>query len=162
MTSNEVTPHGRTADDHRWQTLIEFDLPREPGGDRLAVERVAEAVQRLNWPAAPLGRLKVALAKATRDAMERNHFHGSGAPLIIRVLIPESGGETTQEADPASNEPGQAQSSETAAQHISRPPSRGWGFFLIEKALPDSGRAGRNLIELFLYLEGEEHGRQRR
>jgi hypothetical protein len=162
MTSNEVTPHRRTAHDHRWQTLIEFTLPREPGGERLAVERVAEAVQRLNWPAAPLGRLKVALAKATGDAMERGHFHGSGGLPIVRVLIPESGGETTQEANRASDEPGQAQLSETAAQPVGRPPSRGWGFFLVEKALPDSGRAGRNLIELFLYPEGEEHGRQRR
>jgi hypothetical protein len=162
MTSNEITSHGGAAHQHTWQTLIEFTLPREPGGERLAVERVAEAVQRLNWPAAPLGRLKVALAKATRDAMERNHFRGSGGLLIIRVLIPESGGETTHEADPANDEPSQAQLSETAAQQIGRPPSRGWGFFLVEKALPDSGHAGRHLIELFLYPEGDEHGRQRR
>jgi hypothetical protein len=161
MTLNEVTPHGGAAHQHTWRTLIEFTLPREPGGERLAVERVAEAVQRLNWPAAPLGRLKVALAKATRDAMERGHFHGSVGLLIVRVLIPESGGETAQEADPASDEPGQAQLSERAAQQIGRPPSRGWGFFLIEKARPDSGRAGRHLIELFLYPEGERPGGQR-
>jgi hypothetical protein len=161
MTSNEVTPHRRTDHQHSWQILIEFTLSREPGGERLAVERVAEAVQRLNWPAAPLGRLKLALAKATRDAMERGHFHGSGALLIIRVLIPEGGGETTQEADRASDEPSQAQLSETATQPVGRPPSCGWGFFLIEKALPDSGQAGRHLIELFLYPEGERSGRQR-
>lgn len=154
MTSNEVTPHGGTAHQHTWQTLIEFDLSTEPGGERLAADRVAEAVQRLNWSAAPLGRLKLALVQATRNAMERSHLNGSRAPLVIRVLIPEND-PATREADRANNEPTHLQASERDAQQAGRPPSRGWGFFLIEKAVPDSGGAGWHLLELFLYPGGK-------
>jgi hypothetical protein len=142
MTSNEVTPHRRTAQDHTWQTLIEFTMSREPGGERLAVERVAEAVQRLNWPAARLEQLKLALAQTAQKAVEGKPRYDSEGALVIRVLIPEND-PATREADPANDELTQPQASEGDAQQAGRPPSRGWAFFLIEKALPASGRAGR-------------------
>jgi hypothetical protein len=161
MTSYEITPHRRAAHDHTWQTLVEFDLSAEPGVEHLAVERVAEAVQRLNWPAAHLEQLKLALAQAAQKAVESNRRYDSGGTPFIRVLIPEND-PVTQEADPANAEPNQPQASEGDAQQAGRPPSRGWSFFLIEKSLSDSGGAGRHLLELFLYPEGEGPGRQRR
>jgi hypothetical protein len=118
------------------------------------VERVAEAVQRLNWPTARLEQLKLALAQTAQKAVEGKCRYDTEAPLVIRVLIPENYA-ATQEADPAHDESTQLQTSERDAQQARRPPSRGWGFFLIEKALPDSGRAGRHLMELFLYPEGD-------
>ena len=96
MTSNEFTPHRGTAHDHTWQTLIEFTLPRERGDERLAVDRVAEAVQRPNWPAARLEQLKLALAQATRKNMEHSRQYGLEVPMVIRVLIPKD--------DPATRE----------------------------------------------------------
>ena len=162
MTSNEVTPHGtphrRTAHEYTWQTLIEFDLSMKPGSERLAVDRVAQAVQRLNWPAAHLEQLKLALAQATRNNAERSHLHGLEARLVIRVLIPEDG-LATWEPDRTNDAPTQLQAAEREAKQVGRPPSRGWGFFLIEKMAPDASGARRHLIELFLYPEGEGRGK---
>jgi len=154
MTSNEVTPHGQTNQQHTWQTLVEFDLSPEPEGERLAVERVAEAMHRLNWPPAHLEQLKLALAQAARKAMESIHCHASGAPLTIRVLIPANK-PVPREADPANGEPTQSQVSGREAQHAGQPLSRGWSFFMIEKALPDASGAGQHVLELFLYPGGK-------
>ncbi len=154
MTSNEFTPHRRTTYQHSWQTLIEFDLPREPDSDRLAVDRVAEALQRLDWSDAPLRQLKLAVSKATRGALERSHLEGSGVPLVIRVLIPEDD-PATRGADEAGREPTEKQVAGRQVQQVGRPPSRGWGFFLIERPAPDSGGDRWNLLELFLYPGGK-------
>ena len=154
MTSNGVRPHRQPAHEHTWQTLIEFDLSREAGSERPAVDRVAEAVQKLNWSAAHLEQLKLALAQAARKAMECDCGHDSEAPLGIRVLIPEND-PAPGVANPADEEPTQLQTAEGETQQTGQPPSRGWSFFLIEKSLPDSGGTGRHLLELFLYPGGK-------
>jgi hypothetical protein len=154
MTSNAVAPRRQIAHQHTWQTLIEFDLSTEPGSERLAVDRVVEAVQRLNWSAMHLEQLKLALAQAARKAMEYSCHYDSEAPLVIRVLIPEDD-PATGEADQASREPIQLQTSEREPQPVGRPPPRGWSFFLVEKVVPDPGGAGWHLLELFLYPGGK-------
>jgi hypothetical protein len=153
MTPNEVTPRRQIAHQHTWQTLIEFDLSTEPGSERLAVGRVIEAVQRLNWSAMHLEQLKLALAQAARRAMECSCRYDAEAPLVIRVLIPEDD-PATGEADQASGEPTEHQVAERGAQQVGRPPSRGWSFFLVEKAVPGPAGAGWHLLELFLYPGG--------
>jgi hypothetical protein len=154
MTSNAVTPPRQTAHQHIWQTLIEFNLSTEPGNERLAVVRVVEAVQRLNWSAAHLEQLKLALAQAARKAMERSCHYDPEAPLVIRVLIPEDD-PATGEADQASGKPTEHQVAERGGQPVGRPPPRGWSFFFIEKALPGSGGAGWHHLDLFLYPGGK-------
>jgi len=154
MASNEATPCRWTAYQHTWQTLIEFELSGEPGNERLAVDRVAQAMQRLNWPAAHLEQLKAALAEAARKAMDSNRRYDSDRVLFLRVLVPEND-PAPQEADPANDEPTEHQVGDAQAQQGGRPPSRGWSFFLIERAAPSSDRAGRHLLELFLYPGGK-------
>jgi anti-sigma regulatory factor (Ser/Thr protein kinase) len=118
------------------------------------VDRVVEAVQRLSWSAMHLEQLKLALAQAARKAMEYSYRYDSEAPLVIRVLIPEDD-PAPREVDPANAEPPQFQASEREPQPVGQPPSRGWGFFFIERALPDPGGAGWHLLELFLYPGGK-------
>jgi hypothetical protein len=160
MTSNDVTPPKQRSHDPTWQTLIELTLSGEPGSERLAAGRVAEAVQRLNWSETHLKQLKLALARATRNALERSRLDGSEASLIVRVLVPESS-ETTEEGGQAGNEPDQGGVSARVARQVRRPSSRGWGFFLVQKQEDDpQASAGKSyhLIELFLYQE-REHAR---
>ncbi len=150
MASNDVTPPKRIAQEHTWQTLIEFTLSGEPDSERLAADRVAAAAQKLNWPAALQERLRLALDKSARNALERSRLDGSETPLIIRVLVPEGSG-AAQTGGQAGNEPGQGRLS-----------SRGWGFFLVQKQADDPQvSAGRphHLIELFLYQE-RQHARK--
>lgn len=150
MTSNGMTSPRQTANHHPWQTLIEFDLSTEPGSEHVAADRVAGAMQKLNWPAAHLEQLKLALAQAVRKATESNRRYDSEAPLVIRVLIPKNY-PATGETDPATAEPTQHQAFAGKAQQVGQPPSLGWSFFLIEKALPVPGGVGQHLLEVFLY-----------
>jgi hypothetical protein len=154
MTSNEAMLHKKTDHQHTWQTLVEFDLSAEPGSERLAVERVAQAMHRLNWPTAPLKQLKLALAQAARKAAECSCRYDSERALAIRVLIPKND-PTTRKTDQARGESIPPQAPEAEAQQATQSPSRGWGFFMIEKAVPSPDRRDvRYLIELYLYPEG--------
>ncbi len=150
MTSNVAAPREQAPHEHTWQMLIEFTLSREPGSERLAVDRVAAAVQRLNWSAVQLEQLRLAFAQAARRAAECScHYDLEGA-LVIRVLIPEND-PASRDAYRGNDQPTQLQAPKREAQQVGRPPVRGWGFFLIEKAAPDSGGVGRHLLEAFLY-----------
>jgi anti-sigma regulatory factor (Ser/Thr protein kinase) len=154
MTSNHVTPCTQAPREHTWQTLIEFTLPREPGNERLAVDRVSQAVQRLNWSAAQLEQLRLALAQAARKAAECSYRYDSHGSLVIRVLTSEND-PATRAADQAGHKPTQRQVADRQVQQAGGLPSRGWGFFLIEKTASDSDGAGRHLLELFLYPGGK-------
>lgn len=134
MTANNVSPTDPIFHDQAWQTLFELTLPGEAGSEYLAADRVIEAVQKLNWPAAHLERLRLALVGAAQNGLEGNRPGGSKTWLRIRVLIP-AGSETPQ-AD--------------------RPIARGWGFFLVQKqgdSPPALTGKAHYLIELFLYQE---------
>jgi len=162
MTSNDVTPPKHIAHDHAWQTLIEFTLPGEFDSEHLVTDQVAEAAQRLDWPATLLDQLKLALTKATRNALERSYLSHSRMSLLIRVLIPK-GSEAIQPADQPSDKSSQPQISEGMVQQASRSPSRGWGFFLVQKQEDDpQALAGEShyLIELFLYHEKERSSKK--
>ncbi len=154
MTSNVAALPKQTPHEHTWQTLIEFTLSREPGGERLAVDRVAAAVQRLNWSAAQLEQLRLAFAQAARRAAECSCRYNLGGTPVIRVLIPEND-PASRDAYRGNDQPTQFQVPKREAQQVGRPPARGWGFFLIEKAAPDSDGVGRHFLEVFLYPGGK-------
>lgn len=154
MASNEAMFHRLTPRHHSWQTLIEFDLSSELGSERLAVERVVQAMHRLNWPAVQLRQLKLALAQAIRKAADCSCRYSPAGALTIRVLIPETG-PTTRETDQPYDVSTPPPAPQVDAQQTTQYPSRGWGFFMIEKTVPSSdSRDVGYLIELYLYPEG--------
>jgi hypothetical protein len=135
MTPSDVTPPKWAGYKVTWQSLIEFTLSKESGSERLAVDRVAGAVHRLNLPAAYLEQLKLALSGAILNAIGQGRRHGLEAPPVIRVLVQEK---------------------DRAAQPAGQPPARGWSFFVVEKTVPSPDyRAEQPLIELFLYPGGK-------
>lgn len=151
MASIDATPPKQTTGNHEWQTLIEFTLACESGSAELATDLVAGTVQTLNWPAAHLEQLKLALARAVQNALEWGHPDHSGALLVVRVFV-SGGGEATRE------EPRQRQRPASTSAQVGRSPSGGWGFFLVQRqgdSSPLLATGPRHLIELFLYKEGE-------
>jgi hypothetical protein len=149
MTSSKATPPKQMAQDHKWQTFIEFTLSSQSDSIHLATDLVVGTVQTLNWATAHLEQLKQALAAAIQNVLERSRLNNSGASLIVRVFISE-GDEGPGE------EPGQHQPSGEAAQQVRRSPAHGWGFFLVQKqeSAPSILTPGpHHLIELFLYRE---------
>ena len=140
--------------------LAEFTLPSEPGNERRALERVAEAVEPLHLPRKNLDRLKTAVAEATMNAMEHGNHYRPDAPVAVQVL---ASGETLSvritdqgggEQNPASDEP------DLEAKLASQQTPRGWGLFLIKNMVDEMNVTtddAHHTIELVLHLRGGDH-----
>jgi serine phosphatase RsbU (regulator of sigma subunit)/anti-sigma regulatory factor (Ser/Thr protein kinase) len=144
-----------------WQTLASFDWPSEPGNERLAMEKVAEAVrQHVALPPARLERLKTAVAEATMNAMEHGnkfqpdvcvHFEVRASPAAVSVQITDQGGQPM----PA------AQTPDLAAKLAGQQSPRGWGLFLIEKMVDElhvTADDHTHTVELVMRVEETSHG----
>ena len=112
--------------------LASFAVPSEPGNERLALARVAEAVAASGLAPARLERLKTAVAEATMNAIE----HGNGGrpeiPVDVEVIqegddiivaITDLGGEH----EPA----GPVEEPDLGLKLDGEQRARGWGLFLI-------------------------------
>ena len=117
--------------------LAEFQLPSTPGGERQAVEIVAEAVTELNLSSARLDKLKTAVAEATMNAIEHGNDNKPELPVSIIVFATEDkltvsitdlGGDqiTPERATP-----------DLEAKLLGQESPRGWGLFLIKNMVDD-------------------------
>jgi hypothetical protein len=140
--------------DDRWRIVIETILSGEPDTDRQVLDRVSAAVGELNWPAAHLERLMRALNNATRTVVGRRHSHDTAMPLVLRVLVAEPS-RAPSAADSTTRAPSQDRTLGSEAQTRNRTPAGAWGFFLVERTQDGAADATHQLIELFLYREGE-------
>jgi serine/threonine-protein kinase RsbW len=117
--------------------LVAFAVPSEPGNERLALAKVAEAVTGRGLTAARLERLKTAVAEAAMNAIEHGNHNQVEIPVEVEVLqsgteivvgISDSGGGA---ADVGTDEPDLADKLE------GRQDPRGWGLFLIRNMVDD-------------------------
>jgi serine phosphatase RsbU (regulator of sigma subunit)/anti-sigma regulatory factor (Ser/Thr protein kinase) len=67
--------------------LAEFLIPSEPGNEKTAMGKVAEAVQGLNFPPNRLERLKTATAEAVMNAIEHGNKYRADTPVHIFLLV---------------------------------------------------------------------------
>lgn len=135
--------------------LAAFAVASEPGNERLALDRVAEAVAASGLTPDRLERLKTAVAEATMNAIE----HGNGGrpeiPVDVEVIqdgdsvivaITDLGGD--HEPSGPAEEPDLALKLEGAQR------ARGWGLFLIRNmvdAMQVSTDGPRHTIQLTMY-----------
>lgn len=141
-----------------WQTLANFNLPSQPGSDRLAREQVAAAVHSLNLSADDLERLKTAVAEATLNAIEHGNHYRPDLPVTIRVQASEKA-IAVHVTDRGEGDILTPAAPNLGAKVSGREPPRGWGFFLIQRMVDDvqiSVDESHHTIELFLYLEGDK------
>src|SRR5215210_5118343 len=146
-----------TGTDGRRRVLIDFTLPSEPGNERPAMEKVAEAVKELRLSEQRLERLKTAVAEATMNAMEHGNRYDPEVPvriqvwllkerLLVRVIDRGSG--------PLSSLTAKGPDLEAKLEDAQTP--RGWGVFLIERMVDEvrvSGNPNHHTIELVMRLE---------
>ncbi len=144
------------------RALADFSLPSEPGNEREAMEKVAEAVRGLGLPALRLERLKTAVAEATMNAMEHGNGYRPEAPVIVRVLasaedlfvrVTDRGGGSV----PAPS----ADAPDLEARLEGREPPRGWGLFLIRNMVDEinvTAGEDHHTVELILRLKGDNDG----
>jgi anti-sigma regulatory factor (Ser/Thr protein kinase) len=140
-----------------WHTLADFAVPSKPGNERQAMERVAEAVQKICLSHRRLERLKTAVAEATMNSIEHGNGYRAEFPVAIQVLasktdllvrVTDRGG-GQQIPDP--------ETPNLEAKLASQQTTRGWGLFLIDNmvdAMDIITDNSRRTIQLVMHLEG--------
>ena len=143
--------------------LDAFELPSEPGNERLALARVAECVQGLGLPDGRLEKLKTAVAEATMNAIEHGNKNRAEIPVEVEVTqngdeiivaISDQGGEVSSAPEPA-EEPDLLKKLEGGQS------PRGWGLFLIRNmvdAMDITINGQRHTIWLTMRTGGAAHG----
>jgi anti-sigma regulatory factor (Ser/Thr protein kinase) len=129
-------------------TLLSLELPGAPGNERVAMDRVAEAVGPLGLDPARLERLKTAVSEATMNAIE---YGSGGSPDIpVDIVVTSGGGEIrVRITDRALGGPipgDDAEEPDLEAKLAGLQKARGWGLFLIRNmvdrvdVIPGDGR----------------------
>jgi anti-sigma regulatory factor (Ser/Thr protein kinase) len=143
------------------ETLAEFALPSEPGNERLAVQRVFNAVEKLSLPQENLDRLGTAVAEATMNAMEHGNKYRSDTPveitvastkneLIVRIRDHGGGKVIFEYVSP-----------DLYAKLSGQQSPRGWGLFLIQNMVDDiriTSDGKHRTLELIIKLNEIDHG----
>ena len=142
--------------------LDAFELPSEPGNERLALARVAESVQGLGLSDSRLEKLKTAVAEATMNAIE--HGNGNRAEIPVEVEVTQAGDEIVVAISDQGGEahPGGAAEEPDLLQKLDGGQSpRGWGLFLIRNmvdAMDITTNGQRHTIWLTMRTGGAAHG----
>ena len=143
--------------------LDAFELPSEPGNERLALARVAECVQGLGLPDGRLEKLKTAVAEATMNAIEHGNKNRAEIPVEVEVTqngdeivvaISDQGGDSGASSD-AAEEPDLLRKLDGGQS------PRGWGLFLIRNmvdAMDITTNGQRHTIWLTMRTGGAAHG----
>ncbi len=150
---------GNAAGDGAWRVLAEWSVPSEPGNERLARDRIADAVRYLGLPARRLEQLKTAVAEATMNAMEHGNKYRPEVPVKIQVrasasalsvrITDRGGGLPVPDPEPPDLE----------AKLDAQQSPRGWGLFLIRHMVDEMrviGDDADQTVELILHLEGDD------
>lgn len=129
-------------------TLLRLELPGAPGNERVAMDRVAEAVGPLGLDPVRLERLKTAVSEATMNAIE---YGSGGSPDVpVDIVVTSGGGEIrVRITDRALGGPipgDDAEEPDLEAKLAGLQKARGWGLFLIRNmvdrvdVIPGDGR----------------------
>jgi len=129
-------------------TLLSFELPGAPGNERVAMDRVADAVGARGLDPARLERLKTAVSEATMNAIE--YGSGGSADVPVGITVASGDGELrVRITDRALGGPipgDDAEEPDLEAKLAGHQKARGWGLFLIKNmvdrvdVIPGDGR----------------------
>src|SRR5215212_10417230 len=158
MTDRESTLRpDATGHNSNRRTLAEFTLPREPGNERLAMEKVAGAIEELRLSEQRLERLKTAVGEATRNAMEHGNKYRVEVPVEVQVEVADRDLVVRITDRGSGLPPSQGEDAPDLEAKLggSQTP-RGWGMFLIARMVDEvhvSGNPDHHTVELVLRLE---------
>jgi serine phosphatase RsbU (regulator of sigma subunit)/anti-sigma regulatory factor (Ser/Thr protein kinase) len=146
------------------EVMAEFELPGALGNERLAMDRVAEAVATLDLAPARLERLKTAVSETAMNAIEYGSQGDPDVPVrvsvrrtpsTLQVRIADAG------LGGAVPSPGEAELPDLDAKLAGLQKPRGWGLFLIQQMVDhvEVVREGeRQTVVLSLDLGGASDG----
>lgn len=143
--------------DTRWRTLAEFSLPSVIGYERVAVQKLVEALGSPNLPWVPsparMEQLKTAVAEATMNAIEHGNRCQADVPVSIRLFLSDNAiaAQITDQGDGLATLAPEAPDITAKLAGLQTP--RGWGMFLIKSLVDDvhvSDVPARQTLELIL------------
>jgi anti-sigma regulatory factor (Ser/Thr protein kinase) len=158
MTDSE-TALGPDATGHNGSRRIiaDFTLPSEPRNERLAMEKVADAVKELPLSGQRLARLKTAVAESTMNAMEHGNKYRAEVPVEVQVEVADRDLMVRITDSGSGSPPAKAEDvPDLEAKLAGAQTPRGWGLFLIERMVDEvrvSGNSDHHTIELLMRLE---------
>ncbi|MDX6678364.1 MAG: phosphoserine phosphatase RsbU/P, partial [Solirubrobacteraceae bacterium] len=140
------------------RVLAQFELASEPGNERQAIARVAEAVADLGLSSRRLERLKTAVGEAVMNAIEHGNENVAERPVSVRALLSD-GRLRIQVRDmgqlgelPVTDAP------DIEEKLAGRQNPRGWGLFLIDSMVDETrvtSDADGHTLELVVHLEAD-------
>jgi serine phosphatase RsbU (regulator of sigma subunit)/anti-sigma regulatory factor (Ser/Thr protein kinase) len=143
--------------------LAEFDVPSQPGNERLAIDGVVKAVAELDLPDPRLERLKTAVGEATMNAMEHGNDNRPELPVGVRVVA-DASELRVQITDQGGHRPlPEVELPDLDAKLSGLQTPRGWGLFLIQNMVDDlrtSADDRHHTIELVMHLKEAPNARR--
>ncbi len=155
--ASDGTTDGTTGGSMPETVLDAFDVPSEPGNERIVIERVARAIAAVPLAAGHVERMKTAVAEATMNAMEHGNRYNPEQPVLVKVYTTD-GELRVAITDTAGDQPiPDAPLPDLDAKLAGLQSPRGWGLFLIKNMVDElrtSSDGVRHTIELSFHLEG--------
>jgi anti-sigma regulatory factor (Ser/Thr protein kinase) len=139
------------------QVLLTLSLPGEPGNERIAMARVAEAVALLDLPAARLERLKTAVSEAAMNAIEYGSHNDPVIPVEIEVWVTDDDLLVSLSDRGLSGPIPDPEQPDLEAKLAGEQKPRGWGLFLIKHmvdAMEVATEGASQVVTLTLHLRG--------
>jgi anti-sigma regulatory factor (Ser/Thr protein kinase) len=137
--------------------LVEFEIPSEPGNERLVMDRVAEFVSVLDLPDPRVQRLKTAVAEAAMNAIEHGNKGRAELPVKVRLESSDEQLSIRITDEGGNNSIPEAEKPDLEAKLAGLQSPRGWGLFLIKNMVDEmnlSSDGTHHTIELILHLKG--------
>jgi serine phosphatase RsbU (regulator of sigma subunit)/anti-sigma regulatory factor (Ser/Thr protein kinase) len=137
--------------------LLDISLPGQAGNERLAMDRVGEAVAGLGLASDRLERLKTAVSEAAMNAIEYGSQNDPAIPIEIRVGV-EGDDLVVRVTDRGLSGPlGEAEEPDLERKLAGDQKPRGWGLFLIKHmvdAMEVATQGAGQTVTLIVHLEG--------
>lgn len=116
-----------------FEELANFEVPSEPGNERIVMERVGASVAEMGLSDEVIERLRTAVAEATMNAIE--HGNDNRAELPVEVVVLAGPGEivvTVTDRGGGRQADATRETPDLAAKLAGLQRPRGWGLFLME------------------------------
>jgi anti-sigma regulatory factor (Ser/Thr protein kinase) len=144
-------------DQRKYISLLEFSLPSVAGNERLAIQRVTEAVQSLPLSVNRIENLTTAVIEAVRNAIHHGNHNRPELPVTITIRINDE--KLSVIVTDSGNDPlPELPIPDLQAKLAGKQSPFGWGLFLIQQlvdAMYISYDANHHMIEMVMYLSGD-------
>jgi serine phosphatase RsbU (regulator of sigma subunit)/anti-sigma regulatory factor (Ser/Thr protein kinase) len=145
------------------ELLLSLSLPGEPGNERAAMARVAEAIAPLGLEPARLERLKTAVSEAAMNAIEYGSQNDPAIPVEIEVWVAQGDLLVSIRDRGLSGPIPDAEQPDLEAKLAGEQKPRGWGLFLIKHmvdAMEIVTEGEAQTVILTLHLKGVDDAGQ--